>query len=97
MNETMIRSPINRQPPVVDPQATMTKDMRRGIVEPLRPQSSPELQGSGQLSADLTQLEPEKIDHLVLVVSNCGCRAAQDNPDIEHDEGQAYTIEVSAV
>ena len=57
--------------------AVVSKKMERGAVKPLSPQSSSESQNAVRLSVELTELTPKDIDHLVLVVSNCGCRAAQ--------------------
>jgi len=50
--------------------------------------------GEIALSADLTIADPDDIDHIILVVSNCGVRADSDE-DIEHDDKIGYTVQVS--
>lgn len=52
--------------------------------------------GMDVLSTTIGTLVPEKFDHLVLTVSNCGMRPHCINPDIEHDDAQEYTLELSA-
>jgi len=71
--------------------AVVTESMARGLVEPLRPQPS----NNTHLAAELKNLNPKKIDHLVLVVTNCGTREMQRNPNIPHDDEQKYTLEVT--
>ncbi len=69
--------------------ATVTTEMRRGIVKPLRPATADGPAGSVQLSAELAELDRNEVDHLILVVSNCGQTSA--------DDGQQYTLDVRAI
>lgn len=75
--------------------AIATADKRR------RPQirilSNTESEFSGDtvlLSTDLTIDDPDNIDHIVLVVSNCGTRANFGGVG-EHDDERSYTIQVT--
>lgn len=75
--------------------AEVTKARKRGFVRPLSRLIPSSSGGQAVLSTMLTGLEPEKIDHLVLVVSNCGLRADATGYSIAHDDGQEYTLEIS--
>lgn len=76
--------------------AIVTKARQRGCVQRLQLLSSPTAQCSGEMFTELLELDIHNIDHLVLVVSNCGLRSAQDNTHIEHDDRQEYRLEVLA-
>lgn len=73
--------------------ATVTKGMQRGRVQLLMPVSSDEGDETVLLSAELNEVDVREIDHLVLIVSNCGYRDAETNPEAYYDE-QLYTIEI---
>jgi hypothetical protein len=49
-----------------------------------------------RLSGELAIPNPRDLDHLVLVVSNCGTRPELANTRLPHDDGQQFKIEVSA-
>jgi Family of unknown function (DUF6055) len=75
--------------------AIVTKQMQRGRVYKLYP-SRPSVTAEGfiHLSAEITEIVPGDIDHVVLVVSNCGFRGIEHYS--EHDDGRLYRIKVTA-
>jgi hypothetical protein len=75
--------------------AVVTHEKRRERVEPLRPVPPPD-GVVGKLSLTLGPVEPEDIDHVVLIVSNCGLRAARSQKGGPHDDKKPYVIEVAA-
>ena len=73
--------------------AVVTRDKQRGPVYKLRPaSSSASAGGSMRLSAEINQLAPGDIDHIVLVVSNCGFGGMEQHP--QYYDGKKYTITV---
>jgi hypothetical protein len=58
-------------------------------------QSGPEDDRQGPLSAVLGSLEPNKIDHVVLVVSNCGVKSSEKFFS-GHDDNKGYVVNVYA-
>src|SRR6185295_17991126 len=70
--------------------------MQRGVVRSLRPPSGIVSGEAAQVFVELMGLEPENIDHLVLVVSNCVLKAAQVNTKIENDDEKKYIVMASA-
>ena len=77
--------------------AVVTQSSQRGRVYKLHPAAAPATAAEPvQLSAAVSEVAPGEIDHLVLVVSNCGFRGARQDPSIAHDDGQQYTIIVRA-
>ena len=51
---------------------------------------------AGMLSAELGGLDAYGLDHMVLVVSNCGVKSLQNSTDGEHDDGKAFYFTISA-
>jgi hypothetical protein len=76
--------------------AEVTAEMRRGVIEPLRPVLAPAGTAPGSLAVELIRLDAEELDHLALVVTNCGTRAARDNTRIPHDDGKTFSVMISA-
>jgi len=76
--------------------AVVTKDMKRGSVVHLVPVETPGPPETVCLVAELDPINPAATDNVVLMVANCGARAAVSNPDVPHDDGREYTIEVEA-
>ncbi|MBI1766717.1 MAG: hypothetical protein HYR56_35370 [Acidobacteria bacterium] len=76
--------------------AMATNEKRCGLVIPLRPATATNPITATLLSAQVTLLDLNDIDHLILVVTNCGTRAAQVRPDIPHDDRKPYAIRVWA-
>jgi len=74
--------------------AVVSREKQRWRIQPLMPASSSGLCESILLSAELNDLDMEDIDHLVLIVSNCGFRDAKTNHGVCYDE-QAYTIYIT--
>lgn len=74
--------------------ATVTKHKMRSSVTRLHEEIAQDPDGCCHLNATLTGLDAGKIDHLLLVVSNCGVRSSANN--IEHDDDKIYTIKVKA-
>ena len=70
--------------------ATVTNEMQRARVHPLTPVSS---SGSYEtvLSAEINGFNLLDTNHLVLIISNCGIRSSQKNPNT-HDDEQWYTL-----
>ena len=74
--------------------AVVTATRRRTNVQPLRP---PEVAGDVYtLSATLGGLELDDMDHLVLVVSNCGTRPSADDGSDDHDDEVGFSVRASA-
>lgn len=69
---------------------------RRRLVVPLRSAGGDESGVETALAADLDRIGEYKPDYLLLVVTNCGARAAQINQAIEHDDVKSYIIEAKA-
>lgn len=89
---------------VTDPQSTtpfkaevavVAKDKQRLRVSCLRTLDE-QTPATGRLSAVLDDLDPDEIDHLVLVVSNCGIRTSQQHGGKAHDDKKDFTIMASA-
>jgi hypothetical protein len=74
--------------------AVVTNDRRRLLVKPLRGPADPpsEGDGRGRLTCELDNLNPETIDHIVLVVSNCGVCSSANTPVDESDDNKKYSI-----
>lgn len=77
--------------------AAVNAELRRdALFAPLRPPHSDTTATARQLSTEVSQAEFGAMDHLVLVITNCGTRAAKVNDRIEHDDGRQFEISVSA-
>jgi len=70
--------------------AVVTKDRRRSVPEPLRPRANG-MDGDSTLSCVLRGLNSAEIDHIVLVVSNCGTNLSL-NSDFGGDDGREYSF-----
>lgn len=83
-------TPLKAELAVVDVQR------RRARVVPLL--QSPAAGGRGcHLITVVPDLQPEAIDHLVLVVSNCGTRSLNRAKGSPHDDLKSYRIEATAL
>jgi hypothetical protein len=76
--------------------ALVSRERRRSRVEPLFPTGGPAAGGEAHLSAVLDDLDADEVDHLVLVVSNCGLRSSLSHKPDEHDDKKPYTIIATA-
>jgi len=76
--------------------AVVTREKCRKVVEPLLPTAPVPAGVAGKLSVTLNTDDSEEIDHLVLVVSNCGLRAARSQKGGPHDDKKPYVIEAAA-
>lgn len=72
--------------------AVVTKENQRGQAIPLRPASN-NTGGKTLLTTRVKRINPDELDHFILVVTNCGIRAA---PPL-HDDGKKFTIKTSAM
>jgi hypothetical protein len=68
---------------------------RSGVV-PLQPAPATAAGDAPCLTATIPRLNPSVIDHVLLVVSNCGTRVNPDLDGVEHDDGKQYTVVASA-
>ncbi len=71
--------------------AVVTKEKQRAEVFSLRESVG----GAGPLSAAVVRVDPDSLDHVVLVVSNCGDRSRRLAGE-EHDDGKDYVFNVVA-
>lgn len=76
--------------------AAVTPEGRRKSVPPLRPPEVDKVGDPSTLSAELTGLQPEEVDHLILVVSNCGTRQNMQDGTANHDDDISFTVEAVA-
>ncbi len=78
--------------------AVVTDEMRQGKVQPLRPLPADGMGETTRLALELSaaELDYDKADHLVLVVSNCGTREATVKRDKPYDDKRGFRINVSA-
>lgn len=76
--------------------AVVKPEMQRGDVVALRSKSAGGELSDRILSVELNQLAPNHLDHLVLVVTNCGTRAAQPNTTISSDDNRRFAVAVAA-
>jgi hypothetical protein len=78
--------------------AVVTDEMRQGKVWALRPLPAGGAKETTRLSLELpvAELEYDKADHLVLVVSNCGTREATVKRDKPHDDKRKFRLTVCA-
>lgn len=65
--------------------AIVTTDKNKQLLEPLSVQSD------GSLSLTLSELDAAEIDHIVLVISNCGTNTPWNGTAVNHD-AQEFTI-----
>lgn len=68
----------------------------RGATQPLQPLVAAQPGEPLRLSVEVAISNPNELDHLVLVVANCGTRPEPPNLRLPHDDGQQFKIEVSA-
>jgi hypothetical protein len=73
----------------------VNKNTQRSESLPLRAKKNGNLL-KGPLHATLTALDPDEIDHLVMVVSNCGTKSYNGGDVTNHDDGKEFTIQVTA-
>ncbi len=83
--------PPSSQAPLKGVLAVVTRDGRRGASLVLRRD-----QAGGALAGELTGLDPNRLDHLVLVVANCGLRADTGHRNRPHDDDQQYVVVAEA-
>ncbi|MCI0489895.1 MAG: DUF6055 domain-containing protein [Blastocatellia bacterium] len=83
-------SDSNGVAPLKAEMATVILEMQRGEVKPLQITSSSESGEALEVFAEMDIQDSEGIDHIVLVVTNCGIKA-------NHDDGKEYTITASAL
>jgi len=76
--------------------AVITKSMRRLTVHRATPGNSTVSGFSGQLAIAANGLVSSEIDHLVLVISNCGTESARNNAGGPHDDAKKYETYISA-
>lgn len=76
--------------------AAVTSEGRRLSVSPLRPPAGRARAEPFQLSAELKGFDPTEVDHLILVVSNCGTRQNPKDGTGRHDDGKDFAVEVTA-
>lgn len=74
--------------------AIVTKARQRNLIQALSPITQSN-STSAQFVGVLESLNPEDIDHLVLVVSNCGTRSAINWKLTDHDDAQRFIITAS--
>jgi hypothetical protein len=74
--------------------AVTSEGLRKGIT-PLRPPAEPAEGEPFRLTAWLDGIDPAEIDHLILVVSNCGTRADPFDGTDQHDDEKGFTIEAA--
>jgi hypothetical protein len=74
--------------------AVVTSKNQRGFTKPARVIPSTETPGGEQLFASIT-LPSEDVDHVVLVVSNCGLKSSHNRT--EHDDEKEFTVRASAI
>jgi hypothetical protein len=76
--------------------AAVTSVGRRVSVSPLHALNGRAKAESIQLSAELNDFDPAEVDHLILVVSNCGTRKNPNDGTGHHDDGKRFTIKAVA-
>ncbi len=76
--------------------AIVTEEAQKGEVAALRPSVKSSATPPRLLSVELNHLDHENIDHLALVVSNCGTRAEDVRTYIPHDDHRKFRVIVSA-
>lgn len=86
--------PNHRMPLKVE-LAVVTTEMKRGPVGVLRPADPVGPEEPVRLCARVNNLDANRIDHLVLVVTNCGLRSSPGGFNGEHDDGVAYELTLS--
>jgi hypothetical protein len=74
--------------------AIVTTERRRRDPRPLLPVAAPQPAQNELFSTTFDDLPVDEIDHLVLVVANCGQRPDKED-DRDHDDDIEYTISVS--
>jgi hypothetical protein len=74
--------------------AIVTTERRRQESRSLLPVATPQPAQNQLLSTTFDNLPVDEIDHLVLVVANCGKRPDKED-DRDHDDGIEYKVEVS--
>jgi hypothetical protein len=75
--------------------ADVTSELTRTQVAAMR-RVGPRAGRPLELAGELRDLDPGQLDHVVLVVSNCGLRADLGFPNAAHDDGQEYMLRVEA-
>jgi len=97
---TRLRVELQRQSvnpaPLKGEMVIIRKNLERSTTLPLRASDQAKLPAVPTLSVELRDLDPDSIDHIVLVVSNCGLRAMTDDEDEPHDDQQAFTLRATA-
>jgi hypothetical protein len=73
------------------------RESARADVRPLKPVQETLEETTLRLSVELTDLDPDELDHIVLVVSNCGHRGYCDDDDDDHDDGKIFEISAAAL
>ncbi|MFL6334712.1 MAG: DUF6055 domain-containing protein [Pyrinomonadaceae bacterium] len=78
--------------------AVVTNDRRRLLVSPLRPHDGHPHggDGRGKLTCVLDNLDPDAVNHVVLVVSNCGTRSSLNSPAGENDDNKRFFINAAS-
>jgi hypothetical protein len=84
-------TPAQAQAPLKAELVSVTKEQRRGVVTPLCPPDPTR----PVLAARLAQARTAAVDHFILVVTNCGTRAAQIDPARPHDDQKWYALKLT--
>jgi len=77
--------------------AIANADMQKDKVVALLPKPVDGSENTQILTAEINQLSRDALDHLVLVVTNCGTRAARANTRYEHDDNRRFEVVVTAI
>ncbi|HMG73132.1 MAG TPA: DUF6055 domain-containing protein [Pyrinomonadaceae bacterium] len=92
---TLMMRNVGTAGPLKAEAAIVTAERRRKDLRTLQPVPTPQPGQNHQLSTTLDNLVADDVDHLVLVVANCGKRRDRED-DRAHDDAIEFNLEVSS-
>jgi hypothetical protein len=92
----LLTEEVNGKTPLKAELAMVARDLRRDQVHRLCAVPAAASNHAVQLARQIPGLDQKDVDHIVLVVSNCGLRRRQENRLVEHDDGKEYRLTVTA-